>query len=115
MRRSWRRSCGAMRMAMSCFALPETGRPTLRARRLKNESWSEVSDRIDGWWNQIPPLDSRSEPWSKCRKEKRFFQVRKKRALAARTVYVSLDKADVVIEPAALFPHSPHVSLFYFP
>src|SRR6202158_6462976 len=24
--------------------------------------------RIDGWWNQIPPLDSRSEPWSKCRR-----------------------------------------------
>jgi hypothetical protein len=28
---------------------------------------------VAGWWNQIPPLDSRSEPWSKCRKEKRFF------------------------------------------
>ena len=36
-----------------------------RSRCLKNESWSEVGDRIDGWWNQIPPLDSRSEPWSK--------------------------------------------------
>src|SRR5260370_19741271 len=56
-------------------------------------------DRIDGWWNQIPPLDSRSEPWSKCRKEKRFFQGRrKKRALAARAVYVSLDRADAIIE-----------------
>src|SRR5216684_1523185 len=59
-------------------------------------------DRIDGWWNQIPPLDSRSEPWSKCRTEKRFFQGRRKKTSpAARTVYVSLDRADAIIEGGA--------------
>jgi hypothetical protein len=26
--------------------------PASESRRLKNESWSEDSDRIDGWWNQ---------------------------------------------------------------
>ena len=41
-----------------------------RSRRLKKESWSELSDRIDGWWNQNPPLDSRSEPWSNEGKRK---------------------------------------------
>src|SRR5207302_2553103 len=45
MRRSWRSSCGAMRMAMSCFAFPETGRPTLRARRNSVSVDSGMSER----------------------------------------------------------------------
>src|SRR5229473_8619219 len=45
MRRSWRRSCGAMRMAMSCFAFPEAGRPTLRARRSSAAVDSGMSER----------------------------------------------------------------------
>src|SRR6266849_3124208 len=45
MRRSWRSSCGAMRMAMSCFAFPEAGRPTLRARRSSAAVDSGMSER----------------------------------------------------------------------
>src|ERR1700731_228429 len=45
MRRSWRSSCGAMRMAMSCLAFPETGRPTLRARRSSASVDSGMSER----------------------------------------------------------------------
>src|SRR5229473_3418165 len=45
MRRSWRRSCGAMRMAMSCLAFPEAGRPTLRARRSSASVDSGMSER----------------------------------------------------------------------
>src|SRR5713226_10223914 len=45
MRRSWRSSCGAMRMAMSCFAFPEAGRPTLRARRSSASVESGMSER----------------------------------------------------------------------
>src|SRR2546423_14574909 len=51
MRRSWRSSCGAMRMAMSCFAFPETGRPTLRARRSSasvDSGMSEKSSLLSG-------------------------------------------------------------------
>src|SRR6266478_1535474 len=51
MRRSWRSSCGAMRMAMSCLALPEAGRPTLRARRSSaSVDWgmSERSSLLSG-------------------------------------------------------------------
>ena len=45
MRRSWRSSCGAMRMAMSCFAFPEAGRPTLGARRSSAAVDSGMSER----------------------------------------------------------------------
>src|SRR5216684_9087327 len=45
MRRSWRSSCGAMRMAMSCFAFPEAGRPTLRPRRSSASVDSGMSER----------------------------------------------------------------------
>src|SRR5271169_3495101 len=51
MRRSWRRSCGAMRMAMSCLAFPEAGRPTLRAWRssaLVDSGMSEKSSLLSG-------------------------------------------------------------------
>ncbi len=45
MRRSWRSCCGAMRMAMSCLAFPEAGRPTLRARRSSASVDSGMSER----------------------------------------------------------------------
>src|SRR5437764_10013088 len=45
MRRSWRRSCGEMRMAMSCLAFPVAGRPTLRARRSSASVDSGMSER----------------------------------------------------------------------
>src|SRR5713101_7619020 len=45
MRRSRRSSCGAMRMAMRCFAFPEAGRPTLRARRSSASVDSGMSER----------------------------------------------------------------------
>src|SRR5437879_6511936 len=45
MRRSCRSSCGAMRMAMSCLAVPETGRPTLRARSSSASVDSGMSER----------------------------------------------------------------------
>ncbi len=51
MRRSWRSSCGAMRMAMSCLAFPEAGRPTLRARRSSasvDSGMSEKSSLLSG-------------------------------------------------------------------
>jgi hypothetical protein len=62
-----------------------------------------VGDRIDGWWNQLPPQDSKSELWSKCRKEKDPFQGKKKRALEARKLEVSLDRAGNVIESGTPF------------
>src|SRR5215472_5367535 len=45
MRRSWVSSLGAMRMAMSCLALPVVGRPTRRARRNSASDASGISER----------------------------------------------------------------------
>src|SRR5262249_28559959 len=50
-RRSWARSRGAIRMAMSCLALPVFGRPTRRARfssALVDSGMSEKSMRLSG-------------------------------------------------------------------
>src|SRR5258708_39395383 len=45
MRRSGGSSCGAMRMAMSCLAFPDEGRPTLRARRSSTSVDSGMPER----------------------------------------------------------------------
>jgi hypothetical protein len=58
-------------------------------------------DRIDGWWNQVPPQDSRSEPWSMSQKtnsnikSKTFYERENPKPF---TAHVSLDNADTVIE-----------------
>jgi transposase len=53
--------------------LPWHRHKLVSVRTMKNESWSDVGDRRDGWWNQFPPQDSSREPWSKCREEKSFL------------------------------------------
>jgi len=53
-------------------------------------------DRIDGWWNHNGFIKGfENEPWS-LRKD--FEQVKKKEAPRKRTLHVSLDRADVVID-----------------
>src|ERR1019366_829920 len=50
-------------------------------------------------WDQIPPQDSRASPGRHARKRKDSFRRKnKKRARKARTLYVSLDRADAIIE-----------------
>src|SRR5207302_9976674 len=50
-----------------CFTDLLIGRlaPPNSSGRLNNESWSEVRDRIDGWWDHKHRPDLQSEPWSK--------------------------------------------------
>src|SRR5713226_5493114 len=58
-------------------------------------------DRIDGWWNQNPPLDSRASLGQKKEKEKDPFKWEEKEPLAVHELEVSLDRADAVIEGGA--------------
>src|SRR5712692_3199564 len=58
-------------------------------------------DRIDGWWNQNPPLDSRAS----------LGQKKEKEPLAVHELEVSLDRADAIIEggpPLSLCPLDAH-------
>jgi len=78
---------------------------------LNNESWSDVSDRIDGWWNQnFHRRISESGPWSheqsntKSNSNTKTFH--EEGSQNPSRVHVSLDNADTVIEggPAYRFP-----------
>jgi len=67
---------------------------------LNNGSWSGVSDRIDGWWNQFPPQDSaeRALVDEQKQKQQQTQNLYEGKNQNLRTVEVSLDNADTVIE-----------------
>src|SRR5579862_7103902 len=63
-----------------------------------SESWSEVSDRIDGWWKQKPPQDSRTRALVSSAEKILGRKIRRALPLAPRLV--SLDRANAIIEGA---------------